>query len=177
VKNIYRNNLIFIFVFTLILVLMFWVFRNSEAFRHINKFILNESPKDKFKDLLSVLLTVFSVLVGFMATIGTLFIGLTEKRTVKFITFINKGDLLRGTINLSIYSGILLILLMGIQYFLIGIVKKIEILQFFIIVLTGAFIIFSKSSMTLLKLINITLEDVFKNEENFIIKGKPKNSN
>lgn len=172
--KLYKKYIYGFFILIIILISLCLFYRNSQVVAKINNFLLNEMPKNKFKDLLSVLLTIFAVFVGFMATIGTLFIGLTEKRTIKFINAFNKGDLLIATIKTCIYSGIGSVLIMAVMYIMVDVVFNIMIIQSVTIILVGVLYVFISSSVSLLILINITLKDVFQTDEDFVIKARPK---
>lgn len=64
---------------------------------------------------------------------------------------------------------------MGLQYLFVGWVSNVFILEIVTAITIGFLPGFIKSSITLIILINNTLSDVFKSNNNFIIQEKPKN--
>lgn len=138
-----------------------------------NNFIANTNNGDTFKDILTVFLTVLSILVGIMATISTLFIGLVDKPSIKIIIKFKQGKLLLSSIKMCILGGSFSVILTACLYVISSKLTSV-ISNTLILIFIFFFSCFLLSSYRLIKLMASTFKTIFDNDSSAIVDLKSK---
>lgn len=125
-------------------------------------FEVNDS---NFKEMLSLLITVLSILLSMVITIATLLLSMCDKRIMKLLKKFKKLDTVIWAIKVSILSSITSILISSVMYLKLDFTNK--YLRIGLIwLLINSIYFFIKDSSVLVFLINQLLNETFY-EENY----------
>lgn len=146
----YLKTYIIIYILSLILL----------VFLPVNQFLLNEYPKDKFSEILSILLNVLSILFGTIVSVSTLFLGLTNRNEIKSIIQADKGKLLYQNIANSIFSSALCTLCIVLLSMLYD-VFSLMFIKFMLALMITSFLHLIYSSNIMIRIILLVHKNIF----------------
>lgn len=173
-KKFLKYNILYIIFLSIIILLL----NKFGVLDNFIKYIMFDSVRIDFKDLLSIGITILSIMIGAIITAATVLMSMCNSRLMKLINKYGKSKYIISAIKQSIIIGIITVCLYAIIYssldFLILWLRLI-ILYFANLLL----IMFAVKSKLIIELVIKLLNDSFTEDESLVVESKfvnPKNN-
>lgn len=171
-KKVHRSKEFVIFmIYNIVLCIAFFTFKTYNITDKIGRYLLFQTEKIFFKDLLSIGITVLAIIIGAIITAATVLMSMCNTRLMKLIKEFEKSNSIIKTIKESIITGIGSVCLYAIIYANLdySIVWLRLILLYFASLLLIFFIIKSK---VLMELVLSLLNGSINRDDSIVVKPK-----